>query len=263
MTVIPRDIEVIVPSSAEEAVQAFGDGTDTTVVAGGTIVMPDLASGNLRPRRVVLLTRAGLNGVSRDGGTVRIGATTSVAALADAPEPLATFSRYVADYEVRAQATIGGNLCAPPGGETPRGDLQAALLAMAARVRSAGAGGEQTQPVDEFLAGGNGRLVLALEVDEPQRASAVGLGRPHAHSYTTLAVACAETAEGVRVAAVGAGPRAVRLQGVEQALAGGADPASAAKEALSGVEPQDDALASAWYRKRMLPVLVERALTNL
>ena len=37
-----------------------------------------------------------------------------VAALADGPdELLARFARQVADLEVRAAATVGGNLCAP------------------------------------------------------------------------------------------------------------------------------------------------------
>jgi carbon-monoxide dehydrogenase medium subunit len=256
--------DVVVPSSAEEAVQAFGDGRDVTVVAGGTILMPELTAGRLSPARTLLLARAGLDEVRRENGTVRIGATVPVARLAhEAPEPLATYAGYVADYEVRSQATIGGNLCAPPGLESPRGDLQAPLLALGARIRSAGAGGQRVDSVDDFLAGGEARLVLEIEVDEPKRASAAGLGRPHAHAYTILSVACAETADGVRVAIAGAGPRAVRCPSVERALADGADPATAAERVLDDVEPRDDALASAWYRKKMLPNLVARALGDL
>jgi carbon-monoxide dehydrogenase medium subunit len=256
------DAEVLVPSSPEEAAQAFGDGADITVFGGGTILMPELAMGRLRPARALLLTRAGLDGLTRADGTVRIGAAVPVARLADeAPEPLATFARHVGDYEVRAQGTIGGNLCAPPGRESPRGDLQAPLLALAARVRSTGAGGERTDSVDDFLASrAGGRLVLEIEVDEPKSAGSAALDRPHAHSYSILSVAWAETADGVRVAVAGAGPRAVRCPSVEQALAGGADAAAAAERVLDDVEPADDALASAWYRTKMLPKLIARAL---
>src|SRR5204863_6558096 len=123
-----------------------------------------------------------------------------------APEPLATFARHVADYEIRGQATIGGNLCTPPGGTAPTGDLQAPLLALGARVRSAGAGGERTDSIDDFLAAGpDRRLVLEVEVDEPARAATAAVRRPHAHAYTILAVAVAETAGGLRVAIAGAG----------------------------------------------------------
>ena len=37
----------------------------------------------------------------------------------------------------------------------------------------------------------------------------------------------------------------------------------AARKALDDVEPQDDALATAWYRQQVLPTLVERALNDL
>jgi len=235
---------VLVPTTAEEAASAFGDGSGITILAGGTLVMSAIKLGRVRPERTLFLGKAGLAGISRDNGTVRIGAMTPISALVDAtPEPLATFARHVADHEIRSQATIGGNLCAPSGGTTPTGDLQAPLLALRARVRSTGAGGERTDSIDDFLAAGpEGRLVLEIEVDQPKRASSAAVRRPHAHAYSVLAVAAAETSDGVRVAVVGAGPRAVLVD---------------------DADPQDDALASAWYRAQVLPGLVTRALEGL
>ena len=255
-----RDADVLVPTSPDEAVRAFGDGVGVTVVGGGTILMAELAMGRFRPERALLLARAGLDTITRENGTVLIGAAVPVARLVDeAPRPLSTYARNVADYEVRAQATIGGNLCASPGRDAPRGDLQAPLLALGARVRSAGAGGERTDAIDDFL-GTEDRLVLALEVDDPTRAGSASLRRPHAHAYSILSVAWAETGGSVRVAVAGAGPRAARCPSVERAVADGADAADAAGHVLDDVEPADDALASAWYRKRMLPKLVAQAL---
>jgi CO/xanthine dehydrogenase FAD-binding subunit len=257
--------DVLVPTSAEEAATAFGDGSGITVLAGGTLVVPAVKLGRLRPQRTLFLGRAGLDGIERANGTVKIGATTPIAALVDgAPEPLGTFARHVADYEIRGQATIGGNLCAPSGGTTPTGDLQAPLLALDARVRSVGAGGERTDSIDDFLAAGPaGRLVVEIEVDTPKRAAATAVRRPHAHAYSVLGVAAAETANGIRVAILGAGPRAVRAIAVEQALAGGAAAKDASAKVLDDVEPQDDALASGWYRRQVAPGLVERALEEL
>jgi CO/xanthine dehydrogenase FAD-binding subunit len=226
--------------------------------------MPEINYGRARPRRVLLLRDAGLSGMSRDGSSLTIAAMTTVADLEEGPEPLATAARLVADYEIRAQATLGGNLCAPPGGEHPRGDLQAALIALGARVRSVGKNGERTEPVEDFLAAGaDCRLVLEVELEEPQRAGHASLRRPHAHSYTILAVAAAETSEGVRVGVTGAGPNGIRARSVEQALAGGASAEEAAAKVLDDAEVHDDALASAWYRERMLPLLVRRALDDL
>ena len=50
--------DVLVPTSAEDAAAAFGDGSGLTVVAGGTIVMPDIMLGRVRPERTLYLGRA-------------------------------------------------------------------------------------------------------------------------------------------------------------------------------------------------------------
>jgi carbon-monoxide dehydrogenase medium subunit len=256
--------EVVTPRSRDEAIEAFGDGSGITVMAGGTILMPALNYGRLKPDRVLLLQKAGLSGIRRDGGTMTIGAMTTIEELLGAPEPLATAARHVADHEIRAQATLGGNLCAPPAPENPRGDLQAALIALGARVRSTGSGGERTEPVEDFLRNGSGgRLVLEVELEEPRRAAFASVRRPHAHAYTILAVNAAETAEGVRVAVTGAGPTAIRARSVEATLTNGASTQDAAQKVLEDTDPRDDALASSWYRQRILPVLVRRALDDL
>ncbi len=258
--------EVLLPSSPEDAIEAFGDGDGVTVVAGGTIVMPDLTYGRLQPTRALLLTRSGLDTITREGGTVRLGATVPVAALEDSPEPLASTALHVADVEIRSQGTVGGNLCAPPGAGAPRGDLQAPLIALGARVRSAGAGGQRTEAVEEFLANGSreGRLVLELEFEEPQAGARAALDRPHTHDYTALSVAACRGADGaVRLAASGAAPHGIRLPSAERAYAEGGDAERAGREAIADASFADDALASAWYREQMLPVLVRRALTDL
>jgi len=250
-------LDVVIPTSPAEAATAFGDGEGITVLAGGTIVMPEITHGRLRPEKVLMLGRSGLDAISREGGTVTIGAVASVAALQDLDEPLATAARHVADREIRAQATVGGNLCAGPGADAPRGDLQAPLIVLGARVRSIGQGGEKTEAVEDFLDGGTeGRLVLDVGYDEADRQAAYAAAwRPHTHHYSILAVAGTKADEGLRIAVTGAGPHAVRLTSVEQS--GSPD------DALEDVDPPDDALASAWYRKKILPTLVSRVLDDL
>jgi CO/xanthine dehydrogenase FAD-binding subunit len=256
--------ELVVPTSRDEAVKAFGDGSGLTVFGGGTILMPEINYGRLRPARVLMLTHAGLSGIVRNGSALTIGAMTTVAELEDAPEPLGSAARNVGDHEIRAHATLGGNLCAPSGGGTPRGDLQAALIALAATVGTVGNDGERTEQVEDFLAAGaDGRLVLEVELREPKRSGYATARRPHAHAYTILAVCAAETSEGVRVGISGAGANALRARHVEDALAGGASAEDAARKVLDDAQPHDDALASAWYRQRLLPVLLRRALDDL
>ncbi len=249
--------EVIRPVSPSEAASAFGDGSGVAVLAGGTLLVPDLHFGRARPERVVMLGSAGLNYIERSGGNVTIGAMTPVAALAGESSPLGPCAASVGDNEIRAQATVGGNLCAPPG----FGDLQGPLLALEATARSAGAGGERNEPLEEFLAAREGRLLLDITYAEPAAGAFAGLGRPHAHHYTVMAVSGARAADGaVRLAVVGAGAVGARLRGAE-ALAG--DPDAAGQAAAGEVTPSDDPLASGWYRARTLPALVKQALNDL
>ena len=251
--------EALIPASPEEAAQLFGEGQGITVIAGGTIVLPDIAAGRITPTRALLLHRSGLDELGSDDGVVRIGATVPVAALADGEEEvLARFARYIADREVRRSATVGGNLCAPPGREAQRGDLGAPLIALGARVRSTGSGGERTEPVEDFLAGDRaGRLVLEVEYDRVPRRSAVEMmRRRHTHSYAVANVAVCETeTKRLRVGVSGIGPVAVRCRTVESSR----NP----DDVLRDVDPVDDAVASADYRRKMLPVLLRRALDRL
>ena len=128
-------------------------------------------------------------------------------------------------------------------------------------MRSAGAGGETTEPLEDFLPQRKDRLLLDVSFDEPAAGAFAPLTRPHTHDYTALAVSAARGEDGtVRLAASGVAGHAVRLPSAE---AKASDPEAAADAAAADVTFADDALASAWYRKRTLPVLVRRALTQL
>jgi carbon-monoxide dehydrogenase medium subunit len=65
---------------------------------------------------------------------------------------------------------------------------------------------------------------------------------------------------GPAVALTNMGERPIRAAGVEQALTGGADPATAAQRADEGTNPPSDTFGSAEYRKELSKVLVRRAL---
>jgi len=220
--------------------------------------MPALTAGWVRPERTLLLHRCGLDGLRAHGDVVRIGAMVTLSALVDGADGLlARFAGEIADPEVRATATVGGNLCAPPGHGGQRGDLGAPLIALGARVRSTGRGGERTEPVEDFLGGERrGRLLLEVEYERPGGSwAAETMRRRHAHSYSIANVAVCSSGDGLRVGVSGVGPTAVRCRTVE----GSRDP----DDVLRDVESVDDAVASADYRRKMLPVLVRRALAGL
>ena len=250
--------EALIPTTPEEAAGLFGDGGDVTVLGGGTILLPEIAAGRLHPARTLLLHRSGLDTLDAGGDVVRIGAMTTIAALVEGTDDLLTrFAEHIGDGEVRRTATLGGNLCAFPGIGAQRGDLGAPLIALGARVRSAGKGGERTEPVEDFLAGDRrSRLVLEIEYDRPSGTSGFEMmRRRHAHSFAVANVAVCETNGGLRVGISGVVPVAVRARAVEQSR----NP----DDVLKDVEPVTDALASADYRRKMLPLLVRRALDQL
>jgi carbon-monoxide dehydrogenase medium subunit len=250
--------EVLTPTSPDEAASLFGEGKDLTVFGGGTILLPEIAAGRLKPTRALMLHRSGLDSLDTAGDVVRIGAMTTIASLIDGTDDLLTrFAEHVADGEVRRTATVGGNLCASPGIGSQRGDLGAPLIALGARVRSIGKGGERTDAVEDFLSGDRGgRLVLSIEYDRPSgRTAAEMMRRRHAHSYAIANVAVCESNGDLRIGISGVGPLAVRARSVEQSRN--------AADVLKDVEPVSDALASAEYRQKMLPLLVQRALVQL
>ena len=128
-------------------------------------------------------------------------------------------------------------------------------------MRSAADGEVAEEPLEDFFGKRAERLVLSVTFEEPAAGAFAGLDRPHAHDYTALAVSGAKAKDGtVRLAATGAGSWGARLPSAEAAAG---DPEAAGKAALEDVSPHDDALASAWYRTKVLPVLVRRVLTDL
>jgi carbon-monoxide dehydrogenase medium subunit len=256
--------EVLFPTSAEEAVALFGDGSAVTVIGGGTVVLPELTYGRRAPSRALLLARAGLDTLEADDATVTVGAGLTVdrlASLAADVKALAECALNVADYEIRRQATVGGNLCVERGSDAPRGDLQGPFLALDATARSAGSGGETTEPLEEFLSHREGRLLLDLTFEKPVSSAFAAIDYPHTHAYTVLAVTGVRSGDGeTRLAATGLAGSGARLRSAEAAVP---DPERAGAAAVEDVTFADDALASAWYRERTLPALVRRVLTEL
>ena len=173
-----------------------------------------------------------------------------------------TAARHVADREIRAVGTIGGNLCATAGASAPRGDLQAPLLALGARVTSVGAGrrddrGRRGVPRVRAAGGSCSRSTCRAA----SRSGYARLDRPHTHHYTMLAVSAVKGADGVRVAASGVGDRARgasrrrvgpgrRRVGGRRRRARGRGAGSADRRARVGLVPRANAAAARAARAR-------------
>lgn len=146
-------MQVLHPSTCEEALELAAGDEDTYFLGGGTLAQLDWAMG-LRPtERVIALGRIGtLHGIEVGAEVVRIGALTTLATIernrsvADALPMLLAAIRVTAAPSVRNMGTIGGNV----GGR--RGCLIPALLAMDARLEIARTGIRQQVALVNWLA---------------------------------------------------------------------------------------------------------------
>jgi CO/xanthine dehydrogenase FAD-binding subunit len=266
------------PTSMPEALALLAEhGPELLVIAGGTVAMPLINEGISLPAKVMGLRHLGLSRVELSGGRLWIGATTTLTALTAQPHAplLAEAARHTAGWQVRNMGTVGGNLFTPP----PGGDVATALLALDAQVEVVGPAGVRVVPLGDFWTGfmttvlAPDELVARLAVPVTgDRQAFLKFGRRSANTPAVVTVAVrAAIEEGVvasaRVALGAAGPHPLRSPGAEAVLAGCAlTPgiiAEAAAAAAEDVRPFSDSVASAWYRRRMAGVMVQRVLAQL
>jgi carbon-monoxide dehydrogenase medium subunit len=264
--VIPEKFDYAVAESVEHATELLGQhGGEAKVLAGGQSLLPLL---KLRLAEVPALVDIGrlseLAYVREDGDRIAIGALTRYAdlqhdeTLAGACPLLQKACGEVGDPQVRHMGTIGGS-CAHGD---PASDVPTALAALDGElVTSAG----RTIAAQDFF---QGVFTTALEPTEvlteirvPKTAGGWAYEKfhPRAQDWAIVGVAVA-TNGGTHIALTNMGPKPIRASAVEEALAGGADPATAAEQAAEGTEPIDDAFATAEYRRHLAPILVRRAL---
>ncbi len=266
------------PHSLAEAASLLAEhGPSLLIMAGGTVVMPLINDGVSTPEKVMGLRSAGLSYVHQNAGVVRIGAATPLTHMLDlsAIPLLQEAARHTATWTIRNMGTVGGNLFTPP----PAGDFAVALLALDARVKLARAGGERVMPLASFWTGfmqtalAPDELLAEIEVPVPAgRTAFVKYGRKHANTPAIVTVAAHLVLDDGRVqqarlALGAAGPHPIRAKRAEASLEGGAlDVAAittAAALAAEESEPFTDAIASEWYRRRMVKVQVSRALSQI
>ncbi len=255
--------DVLFPTSADEAASLYGDGAGITVFAGGTILLPEIAAGRVKPERALMLHRTGLDAPARRRRSRRDrrDGCRSPHCSRHPTRRSPNVARHVADGEVRRNATVGGNLSAPAASDAQRGDLGAPLIALGARVRSTGAGGERTEPVEDFLAGDRGRAARARDRVRPVRAPhrrerASGAATPTRTRSPVSSRARAPDGSDLRVAVSGVGPTAVRCRTVEAEPRPGRRARATSSRSTTPSPPPPTAA-------RCLPKLVREALDQL
>jgi len=273
-----NNMEYFTPQSIEEALRLLAEHSPAIMVmSGGTIVMPLINEGISFPEKVLGIKQAGLNYVQGENGTLKIGvaATLSQVKRDCGIAILEQAAGSIGGWAIQNMGTAGGNLFAPP----PAGDLAAALLALDAELVIRSLKGQRSLPLESFY---RGFLTTALEPDElvseirvPKPAGKTAfnkLARKGANTPAVVTAAVHLVFEGLkvstaRVALNAIGPHPMRMFKCEAVLEGSAletDTISAAAEAAANdCEPFTDAIASDWYRRRMVGVIVARTLAGI
>jgi carbon-monoxide dehydrogenase medium subunit len=272
------------PQTLEEALaDRERYGRDALPIAGGQSLLVLLRNKLIDPTLLIDLEGiADLRGVDRRADGVSIGAMTTIDSVASSPElrelipVLSQAAAQVGSTAIRNLGTIGGNLCH----NEPGADLPPALLTLNAKVQLRSRGGSRTVELAEFF---RGYFETAVKPDElltrieipPQPTGITGVYLKHAISPEDLAIASVSVvvvADGkdrktreVRIGLGGVSPVPFRAAKAEKILAASSlDDAAireAAEAAASEAEPMTDPHGSADYRRKMVRVLIRRAVS--
>jgi xanthine dehydrogenase YagS FAD-binding subunit len=277
-------VELLQPSSAEEAAAALGNGS--RALAGGTELVPLLRDDLVQAQKLVHISRVVPRGV--DGN--RIGAGTTLAELevdAQVPQALREACAQAASPQLRSMGTVGGNLlqatrcwywrlgfeCWLHGGErcfakdgahrehaifgngqcasAHPSDVGAALLALNARLRTT----KRELPLADLyrLPTADNRdvttlapdeLILELEVPTPEASTYLKAMDRRKWAFPIVGVAAARFPDGTRIALAGVAPIPWTLESAGE---------------LDNATP----LAGTAYKVDIARTLVRRALAEL
>jgi carbon-monoxide dehydrogenase medium subunit len=268
---IPAAFEYERAESIDHAIELLSADEDAKILAGGHSLLPLMRLRLARPSKLVDIGRVSdLSGITQDDDMVSIGALTRHHDVANS-EMLQQLCPIVAhtageigDPQVRHMGTIGGSVAHAD----PASDMPAVLVALGAQMVVRGAGGAtRTVEAGDFFKGLFTPDLAANEVLTEVRVPATKDAgwsyikfHRRAQDWALVGVAAVRANGGVHVALTNMGETPLRAAGVEEALGGGADPATAAARADEGVSPPSDAFGSAEYRRELSKVLVRRAI---
>ncbi len=276
---IPTTFEYQRATSLEDAVAKLGASNGSgKLIAGGHSLIPLMKLRLSEPGLLIDISRIpGLSGIREKDGKIEIGASTVHHDIATSGvvrqrcPMLAEAAAEIGDPQVRNRGTIGGSVAHAD----PAADYPAVVIALDAEIHIIGPRGWRAVRAHDFF---QDLLTVDLAANEvignvqfaPVRSAAYAKLHQRASRYAIIGVAAALDVSGgsirsARVGLTGAGPKAVRLTSVEQALAGKrlADETIDAASRSAGADMKDlnsDIHASGDYRRAMIPIFTRRAL---
>ncbi|HEY7762650.1 MAG TPA: xanthine dehydrogenase family protein subunit M [Actinomycetota bacterium] len=267
---IPAPFEYARAESIDHAIELLGGADDAKILAGGHSLLPLMKTRLAQPSLLVDIGRIGdLSYIREDSEVIAIGALTRHHDVANselvqqAVPIVADTAQQIGDPQVRHIGTIGGSIAHAD----PAGDMGTVMLALGAEFVVRGAGGaDRTVAASDFFKGlfqadlAPNEVLAEIRVPKTTGGWSYIKFHQRAIDWAMVGVAAVQGNGSASVALTNMGETPMRAAGVEEALAGGADPATAAARADEGTAPPSDAFASAEYRREVSKVLVRRAL---
>ena len=277
----PASFEYVAPTTLDEALAVLEEhGDEAKVLAGGQSLIPLLKLRFAAPRVVVDINEISeLDHMEEQGGALHIGTLVRHKAC-ERSELLRTRYRalgdaapMISDPIVRNRGTVGGSLAHAD----PQGDWGSVMLATRAEIVARSNGNTRTIPIDEFF---EGPFTTVLEPTEIL--TEVRIPDPGARSggtylklerkvgdFASVGVAvhvsfANGSVDQAGIALTGVGPRNLRAEAAEQALAGHALDdeaiAEAARLAAEAAHPRTDIRGTEEYKRNVVRVFTERGL---
>ncbi len=276
-----HDFDLVIARNLSHLLEILAQNDEACIVAGATDFIPFVRAGRWRPQLVVDISRLKeLRYLREANGWVEIGALTTHAELASSSPLLqrapilAKAAGCIADPQVRARGTLGGNLCTA----SPAADTAPALLVLDAEVTLLSQAGEWRMSLETFFVG-PGETALSpgevlAEVRFPIPSAGTGmafvkLGRRKAMAISVASAAAllernSEHIGQAKLALGAVAPTPVRCTAAEELLVGRRPDetlfAEAAELVLETIRPISDVRASEEYRRVVAVTLAQRAL---
>jgi CO/xanthine dehydrogenase FAD-binding subunit len=271
------------PKSVEETILLISQhGAKSRIISGSTDLLGQIKKRVAIPEFLINITGIpNLDYIKYDEVKgLSIGALVTVASVAKSPviqskfNILAQAAGRLGTPTIRNRATIAGNLC----NAAPSADTAPALIVLEAKAKIAGPGEETIVPVEKLFTGPGETMVKSnqflteIQVPNPPSHSKgvyIKQTRRQGADLAIVGIAVLLIMEGnlvkdVRIALGAVAPTPIRARKAEEILKGKKlddrllDEAS--KAASSESKPISDTRSSAEYRRKLVTVLVKRAI---
>lgn len=269
-------------SEASELLERYG--SRSRVLAGGTDLLVDLKAKRVSTDHLISISRiAALKIITHEDDSLRIGALTTITELDESQLVRDRFpsildaTRVMAVRQVRNLATVGGNIASA----VPCADLPPILTAINGSVALWSNNGERLVPLDQFFIGARQTVMRKTEILSgviiPYPGNNFGAAYARFGLREGNAIAVAAVAAGLKLSTNGTIDTANIILGAVSPIPKVAQEASnllrgerpsdalfakAANEAVAAADPISDIRGSAAFRRELVAVLTQRALSK-